>query len=353
MWDSDVERFDEELPEESVTRYGNMSSIKNYKRGKKIARGAYGDVYCATGKDGEEVAIKFINLHALERVLGSTGQTNNGGGPPQLALREIANLKEVGNRDKNILPLLDVLMNSSGSPCLVFPKMEADLSNVINSHGELPLSSLFVVAKSLLNAVSHCHSLSIMHRDIKPANILVSSKGDVLLTDFGMSRGAVSAAGLSPAYCRVTLSYRAPECLLGKGKYGKEVDVWGVGATLFECYCGKALLHNATGEIPALTKMVEILGWPPTETEWPDYQNLYSLSLFVFGETASSLPSLLESRVAVKDLSCSSLISTLLTRSPYQRPSAESMMSHKFINMFDTPLDESKKRLSELLSTAK
>eukprot|EP01060_Flectonema_neradi_P038117 TRINITY_DN790_c4_g1_i2.p1 TRINITY_DN790_c4_g1~~TRINITY_DN790_c4_g1_i2.p1 ORF type:complete len:360 (+),score=54.23 TRINITY_DN790_c4_g1_i2:44-1123(+) len=336
-WDSDAERFDEELTEDAAQQYGNMRSIRNYKRGNKIARGAYGDVYAATGPSGEEVAIKFINLLALERVLGSTGEPQDG--PSQLALREIANLKEVGSRENNILPLLEVLMNSSGSPCLVFPKMDADLSDVISSSGELPLSCIQHITHSLLTAVTHCHSHNVMHRDIKPANILLSSKGEILLTDFGMSRDASTTSGLSPAHFRVTLSYRAPECLLGKGEYGKEVDIWGIGATVFECYLGKGLLQNATGEIPALTKMVEIIGWPPTEAEWPGYEDLYSLSLFVFDEAPPMISSLLEKRTPAKDPTeepihtlAKSLIMLLLTRSPFQRPTASSLKNHKFLN---------------------
>lgn len=39
--------------------------------------------------------------------------------------------------------------------------------------------------ESLIKALLYCHEHSYLHRDVKPENLLISSKGDLLLADFG------------------------------------------------------------------------------------------------------------------------------------------------------------------------
>ena len=45
----------------------------------------------------------------------------------------------------------------------------------------------------LLQALSYCHSQSVIHRDIKPENLLLDMKGDLKISDFGWSVHAPSS----------------------------------------------------------------------------------------------------------------------------------------------------------------
>ena len=58
----------------------------------------------------------------------------------------------------------------------------------------------FVVCRVLLletslsfQALSYCHSMSVIHRDIKPENLLLDMKGDLKISDFGWSVHAPSS----------------------------------------------------------------------------------------------------------------------------------------------------------------
>ena len=51
------------------------------------------------------------------------------------------------------------------------------------------LSECFKIAKEIAKAMNFLHSKEnpILHRDLKPANVLISKKGEVKITDFGIS----------------------------------------------------------------------------------------------------------------------------------------------------------------------
>jgi serine/threonine protein kinase len=88
------------------------------------------------------------------------------------------------------------------------------------------------------------HSKKIMHRDIKSDNILINSKGDIKLADFGYSaqltkekQGRKTRVG--------TIYWMAPELIKGKKSYDSKVDIWSFGIFALEL---------ADGEPPYLGK---------------------------------------------------------------------------------------------------
>ena len=74
-----------------------------------------------------------------------------------------------------------------------------------------------------------------MHRDIKPSNVLVNSKGQIKLCDFGVSSELVNS--VADTFVG-TGTYMAPERIQGS-PYTVKSDVWSVGLTLMELAIGK------------------------------------------------------------------------------------------------------------------
>jgi serine/threonine protein kinase len=111
--------------------------------------------------------------------------------------------------------------------------------------------TVFIVAE-MLSALAYAHnrtiggrSAAVIHHDITPGNILVSSSGELKLTDFGISRFGATAGLVSRPIG--TLRYMAPEMFLGD--YGKPAsDVYQLGVILHELLAGRRYLAGVDGE---------------------------------------------------------------------------------------------------------
>lgn len=64
------------------------------------------------------------------------------------------------------------------------------------------------IMRRLLRALGRLHSLGIVHRDVKPANILLTSKGELRLIDFGAAVDLCTGINFNPQYGMLDPSYR-------------------------------------------------------------------------------------------------------------------------------------------------
>ena len=119
-----------------------------------------------------------------------------------------------------------------------------DLSRLLEMRGRpMPEHDVLLWADQLLGALEYLHAQQppIIHRDIKPQNLKLNERGEVILLDFGLAKGAssqqLSSAGLSVR--GYTLSYAPLEQIQGQGTEARS-DEYSAAATLYHLLTGVA-----------------------------------------------------------------------------------------------------------------
>ncbi len=107
------------------------------------------------------------------------------------------------------------------------------------------------LVRTCAEAVQYAHERGVIHRDLKPANILLArnpqSDRVPKITDFGLAKRVGHGASLTASGQIVgTPSYMAPEQAGGKKDIGPAVDVYALGAILYELLTGRPPFRAAT-----------------------------------------------------------------------------------------------------------
>jgi serine/threonine-protein kinase len=87
--------------------------------------------------------------------------------------------------------------------------------------------------------------LHIVHRDISPPNILLSKRGEIKVTDFGLAKATTQLEKTDPGVVKGKFSYLAPEAALGE-KQDARADIFALGIVLWEMLAGRRLFLGET-----------------------------------------------------------------------------------------------------------
>ncbi|OAG32887.1 hypothetical protein NEIG_01766 [Nematocida sp. ERTm5] len=282
---------------------------ETFQKIEKIGEGTYGVVYKAKEKTtGKIIALKKVRL------------TDDREGVPATTIREISLLKDI--KHPNIIALYQVVYTEN-KLYLVFEYAETDLKKYLDTlrRERKPLTNQQIKAFSyqLTSAVAYCHSVGVLHRDLKPQNILITKNNQLKLADFGMGRSVgIPLHTLTNEV--VTLWYRAPELLLGAKHYSTAVDVWSLGCIISEFMLLKPLFPGDS-EIDQIYKIFQVLG-TPNESVWAGVTALKNFQ--------PEFPIWKPIGMGIENKDQQELVSDILVYNPVNRPSAKSLLEHKY-----------------------
>jgi len=129
-----------------------------------------------------------------------------------------------------------------------------DLAAVIKVHRtrktRIPRPFFFHVALSLTEALAYAHTAvdpsgnptPLIHRDIKPSNAMLSRRGIVKLTDFGIAH--VGDGSVTGGLVQGTANYMSPEQAFGEERLTAGSDVYSLGSVFYEMLTGRPLIDG-------------------------------------------------------------------------------------------------------------
>ena len=197
---------------------------KEYKQGIDIGEGGFGKVKTIIHK-------KTGQLRAMKLIKKSK----------EFNLDEIENLMLLNH--PNILKLFEYYYDEKENIYIITEYIRGEeLFNKIQEVHRFSEEDSAVIIKSVLQAITYCHSRGIIHRDLKPENILIPSGNNKIdytllkIIDFGASvlkkdDGKISFRFGTPYYI-------APEVL--QESYNEKCDVWSIGVILYLLLIGQA-----------------------------------------------------------------------------------------------------------------
>ncbi len=223
-------------------------SFADYELLGEIARGGMGIVYRAR-------QVSLNRVVALKRILSG----HFAGSEEVQRFRREAEAS-AGLDHPNIVPVYEV-GEHDGQHFFTMKYVEGgSLAGAVQTLKDDPKRAAALVAL-VARAVHHAHQRGILHRDLKPGNVLMETNGTPLVTDFGLARRADADAGLTQTGAVVgTPNYMPPEQARAEKDLTTAVDVYSLGAILYECLTGRPPFDGPT----VVDTLVQVLEKTPT-----------------------------------------------------------------------------------------
>ena len=241
-----MNRIIDSLPPSVINNIEPQPKISDFIEKEQLGKGAFGSVFLATHKETNELyAIKEINKKK---------------GIKEYINREVDIMYKVNH--KNVVKLYSHFESQNELYFIMEYCSQGNLYTLRQQQRSKCFEDkkISIIICSLVNALMALHSNDppILHRDIKLENLLISSNGEIKLTDFGWS-GFLIENTTRETFCG-TKAYMPPE-ILNNLPQDHNVDIWCLGILLFELVTGKLPF---VGDDPTIIKNIQTckIDWP-------------------------------------------------------------------------------------------
>jgi serine/threonine-protein kinase len=99
--------------------------------------------------------------------------------------------------------------------------------------GPLKLEEAVRIASQIASVLEAAHEKDIVHRDLNSQNVMLTTKGEAKILDFGLAQTAASTKLTRMGSTLGTVAYMSPEQAQG-ATVDNRTDIWSLGAVLYE-----------------------------------------------------------------------------------------------------------------------
>lgn len=207
-----------------------------------VSAGTFARVYRAVDpKSGKVVAVKVLRKHFSDDKKNTEQFRREG---------------EMGRtlRHENIVPISEV--HSEGrTHYLVMEFVEGgNLREFLKIRKRVEPAEATRLMIDVTNGINYAHSRGLLHRDLKLTNVLVSSRGQAKLVDFGLAGGIEGVSDDEGLENERTIDYAGLERATGVRKDDPRSDIYFLGCIYYHLLTGKPALQETKERVQRLAK---------------------------------------------------------------------------------------------------
>jgi tetratricopeptide (TPR) repeat protein/tRNA A-37 threonylcarbamoyl transferase component Bud32 len=220
-------------------------TISHYRILEKLGEGGMGVVYKAHDeKLHRDVALKFLPQYLTTDKVEQERFLHEARAAATLNHSNITTIYEVDEHD--------------GLLFLAMELVEGDTLRALMNKGILSVEKALDTMMQASEGLAAAHEKGIVHRDIKPENILLTAKGHVKITDFGLAKMKGTTRLTKSGLTLGTIGYMSPEQTRGE-ELDHRSDIFSLGVVLYEMLTGQrafrgehqaAIAYSITSEDP-------------------------------------------------------------------------------------------------------
>jgi eukaryotic-like serine/threonine-protein kinase len=216
-------------------------SISHYRITDMLGAGGMGAVYCAYDTQLERnVALKILPSNLASQTERIRRFTREAKAASAISHPNVAHIYEIGEANGLYFIAMELIEGQT-------------LAKKLND-GPFSSGEIVKIASDVSDALQTAHAKGVIHRDIKPGNIMINSRGQLKLLDFGLAKMefATDAATYVSTITETdlgavmgTLPYMSPEQLRSQ-KVDHRTDIFSLGVVLYQLATGKLPFEGKT-----------------------------------------------------------------------------------------------------------
>jgi Tol biopolymer transport system component len=208
--------------------------LAHYRIDAELGRGGMGIVYRAHDtKLDRTVALKVLPPHALSSEDDRARFQREARAAARLHHAHIASIFEIGEAVPEGAP-----HGTEPRPFIAMEFVDGESLAARIAKGPLRLDEATRIAGQIAAALGAAHEAGIVHRDVKSGNVMLTTKGEAKVLDFGLAKTAASTQLTRQGSTLGTVAYMSPEQARGEEVDGR-TDLWALGVVLYEMVAGR------------------------------------------------------------------------------------------------------------------